>query len=175
MPGTPRKKQYGIGKADKTFELALPSGSICLVKRPGVEGLMKAGILDSLDSLTGLVQVEHIDTKDPKKMAQAVKALSERKGDLIKGLDLMNKAVCAVVVEPKVFMPPEDGESRDEAKYYIDEVDEEDKSFIFQFVVGGTRDIEIFRQERQGLMGGLSAGANLPVPAEQAAGNPGPA
>lgn len=167
MPGQSRKaKKYTLGKATEAIDLDLPSGNTCLVIRPGVQGLIKHGILDSLDSLTGLVQTDLIDAKDPKKTAQAVVALASRPEDLLAALSLMDKVIAYVVQEPKVELPPEDDSERDPEVVYADEVDNDDKMFIFQFVVGGTRDIESFRAQRSAMLGGISTLQDVPLPAE---------
>lgn len=171
MPGQSRrsggnKTKYGLGKASQRIELELPSGETCLVVRPGVQGLIGAGILDSLDTLTGLVQSELIDSKDPRNAQKAVKALAENPQDLLKAMDLVDKVVCYVVKAPEVLMPPADASERDAEALYADEVDLDDKMFIFQFVVGGTRDIEQFRKESQELLGGVPAFQDVSLPTE---------
>lgn len=166
MPGQSRKaKKYTLGTS-KPIELALPSGNVCLVTRPGVRGLIKAGLLDSLDSLTGLVQRELLDSNDPKKQAQAAQQILADPAKLEEGLAIIDKAVCHAVQAPTVLMPPPEGEERDPDAVYVDEVDDEDKTFIFNFIVGGTRDIEQFRQETQGRLGSLSAGQDVQVPTQ---------
>lgn len=166
MPGQSRKaKKYSLGTT-KPIELNLPSGNVCLVNRPGVRGLIKAGLLDSLDSLTGLVQRDLLDSNDPKKQAQAAQQLLDSPERLEEGLSIIDRAVCHAVVEPKVLMPPPEGEQRDPEATYADEVDDEDKMFIFNFIVGGTHDIESFRAETQGRLGLLSTGQDVPVPTQ---------
>jgi hypothetical protein len=167
MPGQSRnKKTYDLGRTGSGIELELPSGNTCLVKRPGVQGLIKLGVLDSLDSLTALVQKQHLDTNDPKKMQQAVAELARKPADLLEGMKTVDKVVCSVVSAPVVMMPPESEEDRLPDALYADDVDEEDKMFIFQFAVGGTRDVTSFREEQQKLMGGISAVQDVPLPAE---------
>lgn len=184
MPGQSRKPKYGIGKATAQIELELPSGNTCLVIRPGVQGLIKYGILDSLDSLTGLVQTELIDPHDPKKMQAAVARMAERPEDLTTAMDLVDKVIAYVVQQPSVLRPIQmtvDGKpsldadgnevplrdsERDPEALYVDDVDLEDKMFIFQFVVGGTRDIETFRAESANMLGGVPTIQNVSLPAE---------
>jgi hypothetical protein len=163
MPGQPK---YGLGRASSTTDLLLPSGNTCLVTRPGVQGLIKMGVLDSLDSLTSIVQKDHLDTNDPKKMQAAVSEFAKRPADLLEGMRIIDKTVCAVIVNPHVEMPPESDQDRDGQVIYADDVDEDDKMFIFQFVVGGTRDIESFRAQRAELLGGLPTSQDVPLPAE---------
>lgn len=50
---------------------------------------------------------------------------------------------------------------RDPEILYTDDVDPDDKEFIFQFVVGGSRDLESFRQARSEGMGDLSVGEDV--------------
>lgn len=174
MPGKP-KKQYSLGRTEG-HDLDLPSGATCLVIRPGPTGLIKAGLLDSLDSLTSLVQIEHIDTKDPKKMAAAAKGMMQDPKRLQEGMDLIDKVVCFVVQQPAVRMPPTEEEIKERAEkglpprdpkwFYIDDVDDEDKTFIFHYVMGGSKDLERFRQEREQLLGDIPISEDIPVPAQ---------
>lgn len=169
MPGqspkatTRKSKKYALGVASKKHELELPSGNVCLVTRPGVQGLIKAGLLDSLDTLTSIVQIDHIDANDPKRMAQAAQSLSQNAEKLLESMKVIDKVVCHVVVEPQVFMPPEGNEQRDPDRLYADEVDLDDKAFIFQYIVGGTRDLVKFRAELSKLVDGVPAGEDVPV------------
>lgn len=179
MPGTPKKAvkaatkaapakaaskpTYGIGLANKPMELDLPSGNTCLAIRPGAQGLIKEGLLDSLDQLTALVQKEHIDSKDPRKGLQsAVNAMAANPKDLMEGLEMVDKVIAFVVKEPKVWMDEyeKDGvtlKPRKPDRLYADGVDLEDKMFIFQWTVGGTADLARFREESNQLMGNIPA------------------
>lgn len=185
MPGQSRKaKKYTLGKAKETMDLLLPSGNVCLVIRPGVQGLIKHGILDSLDTLTGIVQQDLIDANDPKAQLKAAQALASKPDDLLAAMDLMDKVLEYVVKEPRPVRPirrdatgkplltpegkeiPLAEEEREDEVTYTDEVDLDDKLFIFQFVVGGTRDIESFRAQRQAVLGGVPTGQDVPLSAE---------
>lgn len=162
MPG--QTKKYGLGRATNAIELDLPSGNTCLVIRPGVQGLIKHGLLDSLDTLTSLVQINHIDSKDPKAMAKAVNDFAQDPKKILEASRIIDQVLCYVVHEPKVLMPPESDSERDPGSLYADEVDEEDKLFIFQYVVGGTRDIESFREQSKKLMDGIQPSEDVPLP-----------
>ncbi len=67
-------------------------------------------------------------------------------------MDTMDAVIIHMVVEPKIYPVPDNEENRDEDLLYIDEVNEEDKTFIWQYAVGGTRDVEKFRQGLQEYM-----------------------
>lgn len=56
--------------------------------------------------------------------------------------------------------------SRDPDILYADEVVLDDKVFIMNFVVGGTRDFDKFRQEREGIMASISTGEDVEGKAE---------
>lgn len=176
------KKTYGLGLSSHSFELELPSGNTCLAIRPGAQGLIKAGLLDSMDQLTAMVQTEHIDSKDPRKMAQAVQALAVDTEKLLEGLEVVDRCVAHVVQEPKVWLDEpevdkktgkpvfetvEDSKGRSverpvykprqSGRIYADQVDLEDKMFIFQWAVGGTADLKSFREQSEQLLGSVSA------------------
>lgn len=61
--------------------------------------------------------------------------------------DMVNRVVIGSFVEPKVHDLPGEGEDRDDDLLYVDEIDDEDKMFIFQWATGGTDDIATFREE----------------------------
>lgn len=113
MPGQSRSKankyaatQWGV---ELTIDLTCPSGQLCLVRRPGVTGLIRAGILDSLDALTGIVQTDHIERvksgKDPSITSEDIQALAQDKEALMAALDLADKVVEYVVLQPSALRP----------------------------------------------------------------------
>jgi len=98
MPSSSKKrkdgKSYSMG-ATKPVELELPSLSddgehnVCLVRRPGPQGLVKMGILDSLDSLTSIVSSKIGDIEAGKAPAaggmpdpETMRALADNKANL---------------------------------------------------------------------------------------------
>lgn len=173
MPATPSKAkkpsdyktkksnvQPGFGRR-AVFSLDLPSGYTVQVKRPGVNGLVKAGILESLDSLTSIVQGETIPKAEGKPEVD-VKKIMQDPEQLQAMLEMMDKIVCFVVVEPKLSLKPTvlDAEGknvedptdeqldamRSDEEQYVDLVDDEDKTYIMNFALGGAKDLATFRQ-----------------------------
>lgn len=173
--GNPAKKATTAKgwKRNKGEEIELPSGNVALVKRPGPQALLSKGILP--DTLMPIVQ-------------QAIKSGKGLKGDdvgnllkdpeaLVHMLDAMDRLLVEVVVEPavhyhrKLVVQDKDSAAEDEwvvipetdrdrdAFIYTDDVDEDDKMFIFNYAVGGTRDLETFRREHTARLGDLSDGA----------------
>lgn len=158
-------------KKNKGEELELPSGNVALVKRPGMlefikKGLVPDTLMPTVDEAVrkgkGLPPAQTTELlKDPTKIA----AMEE----------MTDRVLCTVVVEPQVtfFKYTEEQEAageipegfnvgddipedeRDEDLLYSDDVDLEDKMFIFQYAVGGTRDLERFRRESGIGVGGL--------------------
>ena len=150
--------------------LTLPSGNTCLVKRPGMEKLLNAGVLP--DNLTPIAmeavkaaEIGPQDHKKPKGENEVDKELMEKflaEEGAIEGIfAAFDKVTAMCVIQPPVRyhmkeIPSESvpsswveipQEERDENFLYTDDVDQEDKIFIFNFVVGGTRDLERFRKE----------------------------
>lgn len=151
-------------KRAKGEEVEVPSGNVALLKRPGMEAFLAEGLIP--DALMPIVQ-ESIRTGQglpPEKMAE----MSEDLTVVGSMLDAMDRVVVRVVIEPKVLWHKRivvDGEGapvlkdgkeqtevipeseRDDDLLYTDDVDMEDKTFIFNYAVGGTRDLERFREE----------------------------
>lgn len=150
----------GVGTME---DLTVPSGQLCLVRRPGLQGLMKAGILHNMDTLSQVVNEKHL------KRVQGKTTDEINMGSLMndpKALDdvmhVMDKVICHCVVKPEIHMTPNDVTRRRQGIVYADMVDLVDKIFIFNFVVGGTRDLESFRGGLDQLVGSMEAGEDVP-------------
>lgn len=183
--GNPAKKEVSSAKGwkrNKGEEIELPSGNVALVKRPGPQALLSKGILP--DTLMPIVQQAIRSGKGLK--TEDVGALLKDPQSLVHMLDAMDRLLVEVVVEPPVHyhrklvvkgkedvggvtagpaygedewvLIPEDERDND-AYIYTDDVDEEDKMFIFNYAVGGTRDLETFRREHAAGMGNLPDGS----------------
>jgi hypothetical protein len=179
--------KYGKRWTTNLVDLELPSGELCQVRRPGVQGLIKAGVLHSLDSLTAIVQTETIPNSEGKPIPKD-KSIDSVVKDPVKFGKMMeqtDKIVCYVVTQPKVHsnLRPvrqlvdeendlwedvtKDGEKvfeeipeeeRDPELVYVDYIDAIDKMFIMNFAVGGSADLVEFRAQTQASMGGVPAG-----------------
>lgn len=183
-------KAYGAGWKGRSVlsDLELPSGELCQVKRPGVQGLIKAGVLHSLDTLTSIVQTETIPNAEGKPLpkassVEAVMADPEKFGMMISQVD---KIVSYVVVQPSIRVPkvtqddidaPRSSfeitdldreltdaerdaliESHPSDLIFTDWIDEIDKMFIMQFAVGGSASLAKFREDTQASLGSLHSG-----------------
>lgn len=135
-------------------DLQVPSGQMCQVRRPGVQGLMNAGVLNSVDSLLGIVQNELIPQAEGKRKIDA-KALLDNPEALAEIVHVADRIVTYVVMQPEIHMTPSDITNREAGLIYADMIDLEDKMFIMNFAVGGTRDLEQFRKESQEALGDL--------------------
>jgi hypothetical protein len=178
-PSDHQQKSVRYGSSWKTmlFDLELPSGEMCQVKRPGVQGLLKAGVLHSMDALTAIVQQDTIPTAEgkPKVDVQKIMDDPEKFNTMMETVD---KIVIHVVTEPKLVTPaitqamvddPEtaftaadlgrelEPEERDPELVYIDYVDMMDRMFIMNFAVGGSADLVQFRKETADVVGSVPA------------------
>lgn len=142
-----------IGGAE---DLTTPSGQTCLVKRPGVQGLMEAGVIRDMDSLSALVDEKHIKRVNGRPTGEVnVQSLTGDTEGLKNIMHVVDRVVCEVVVQPPVSMAPNDPTSRKQGVVYTDMIDIMDKMFIFQFAVGGTRGLETFREQFESVVGNV--------------------
>lgn len=165
MSNQPKKKKNPTSASawkgkDTGSALELPSGNVALVRAPGMQVFVQKGFIPN--SLLPIIQ-EAINKKKAPEMDK-VELTPETLAEMSELMD----AVCVhCVIEPKVHsvptpvLDPESGSmvepDRSEDILYIDEVDLADKTFIFQFAVGGTRDLEQFRKGLEAGVGDLSA------------------
>jgi len=133
------KKWKKQGKST-TQELEVPSGNICLVDRQMLDSMLSAGKIPSM--LVGLVQkaIESNEEFD-------VMTYNWSDEELTGVFQLIDSTIVSHVKEPQVQPVPEDEKDRDPDLLYVDEVDFDDKAFIFQFVIGGTASLAKFRSE----------------------------
>lgn len=141
-------------KASEGRELELPSGNVCLARNPGLEAFIRQGFIP--DSLLPLVNRALEGDEVGEQEARA--AVQEDPENLEKMFATIDAVVLHCVIKPKVEPVPaqvrsEGGELADAPRnpdfLYVDDVDFQDKSFIFQWAVGGTHDLETFRRGQE--------------------------
>lgn len=155
------------------YDLELPSSNVARVKRLSPTDFLKEGTIP--DPLTDVIR-KAIHLKkglNPKDL----EVISDDPTKLAAALEMLDRTLCKVVVQPVVQMPPpcdqpvEDGVCgeyanedihktptrnghhaynegvRESGVLYADVVDLQDKMFIFQWALGGTQDLKSFREE----------------------------
>lgn len=152
-------------KKSSATPVELPSGFYMRVRRVTMSTLLATGKLpnalvsivkSAVDKGTGMAGVEDTMSElmaDEKSLADMAK--------------FMDDLVVMVSVEPKVHPVPKNEVDRVDDHLYADEVDEQDKSFLFQLVTGGTKDLEQFRKTTEANVAALSGRTDLELPAER--------
>lgn len=125
-------------------KLKLPSGFVCLARNPGMMWFVEQGLVPN--SLLDFI-MKAIEGDKPKEVAKDVKKMIGD-GQLATMMEFANLVCVHSVLKPKVHALPEDPEDRSEDLLYVDEVDLDDKMFIFNWVVGGTADLDRFHEEQ---------------------------
>lgn len=151
-------------------DLMLPSGNVVAAKRIGVQAFLATGkIPNSLlpimnGALTGKQSAPDLEAMDPAMIADA--------------MVMFDVAAIQCVVQPVVHEVPADIKNADgttspgprsDELLYVDEMDLEDKQFIFSWVVGGTSDVAKFRESTQQELAAVRAGRQVGLPAKRPA------
>jgi hypothetical protein len=188
-------KQWKGKRQTSAGPLDLPSGNTALVMPLDPTAFLSADLLPN--PLMAIVR-KAINTQKglPPK---AMKQIADDPEMLTSALEMFDRVLVRVVVEPEIQMPPpcaviigegmeakvcgeyantdvhkdptKSGQhayredERDEEVLYADQVDMADKMFIFQWCLGGTRDLEKFRREQGATVGSLSVGEDVEVSA----------
>lgn len=158
-------------KLGQPHPLQLPSGNVCLVTRPGLPQLLAEGILPDLMSPLAEKAIKAVDKDEAgQEIDNSMRELMARPDGMATMFEAMERVAVHVVKEPALlysqrkkaagqidqiqegYKPeweviPKD--ERDPDVLYTDEVDMNDLMFIFNYVVGGSRDLESFRQQTQ--------------------------
>lgn len=160
--GTPGVSSVSDFKQKINDVTTLPSGMNVILKRTSIQTLMAQGMIPN--TLMAIVQSaiakgkSDVDVSeflgDPQKMQEM--------------LELMDIIAISCVKEPEVHPIPEDDEDRDDALLYVDELQDEDRSFIFQYATGGTKDVEQFRQETREQLATIQPSETVSMPAKRA-------
>lgn len=161
-------------RVETGVDLKVPSGHVARVKAVGIEVLMRRGMIPN--ALLPIIQ-KHLKKGDKVNSSQVMEEITETPELITNLLRLMDDVVVYCVIEPRVLpVPPQENPSdalthdpdfeRDAEALYVDEVDEEDKAFILQFVIGGTQDIEEFRKDSSELLESVPDGKNVAVSAK---------
>lgn len=162
-PGVTSAADWKKSTSEQPIEL--PSGKFALIGRSNFKALLAAGVIPN--SLMSIVQ-KSLDTgqnqvnpgelvSDPAKMDEM--------------LEMVDNIAIFAVKEPQIHPIPALGKKKDDALLYVDEIEDEDKAFIFQYVTGGTKDLEQFRQQATEQLASLQSGAAMAMPAKRAPGN----
>ncbi len=159
--------QWGSSTSEGVADVIMPSGQLAQLRKPGVQGLMAAGVLHKIDSLTALVDQKHIQRVKGRPDSLNVEKLMEDSETIQEVLHTVDRVVCYAVVQPAVVMTPNDVTSRVQGVVYTDMIDIDDRMFIMNYAVGGTADAEQFRIERDQAMGNILPGENVEGVAQQ--------
>jgi len=139
-----KKKRAGV--------IELPSGMTVRLRNPGgLRIFMANGSIPN--SLMPLVK-EALDSgteMDAKKTSDVVD-----QDTITEMMEMMDRIAVTCFVEPRCYPVPEDDALRDDNLLYADEVEDEDKMFIFQWVSGGTEDVATFRAKQASNVAALS-------------------
>lgn len=171
-------------------DITVPSGQLCLARRPGVQGLVAAGVLDHVDSLTTLVGEKHIKRAKGGQVEDIdVKELAKDPKRLIDVMQVVDTIVCHVVLKPAISPSPKckicnnviewhSWAPNDEVDHqpdidekpgaiYAYQVDLEDKMFLVNYAAGGTRSLERFRRESAESLERVESGEDVLVSSER--------
>lgn len=150
-------------KVRNRVELELPTGAVILAKGlTSMRAFLKSGAIPN--SLMVIIQ-ESIDKgKEPDLDSIMQPTGEDGKVDqqsIDDMLALVDNATVATWILPPTALPPENDEDRRDDVLYTDEIDENDKLFVFQWAIGGSDDLETFRKEQNAGMDRLRASQGL--------------
>lgn len=157
----------GWASGPQPFDLTLPSGQTCLVRKLEVPDLIRTGLLDRLDTFFPELLAEEgqkKDTEDDESFLQKIK--DPAKFNALE--DIINKIAIEVVLTPKLHAVPvptpdqlAQGITSDTLRIdglvYVDKIPFGDKMAIFNAVFEGIGDLGQFREGQGDGVGDMEA------------------
>lgn len=142
-------------KRTKGVPLPLPSGLIVHAKRVELQTLVVQGNVPNPLMEVVSEAIAKGENADIGKMVGVDEG--EIDLDMVRDMfDMVEKVCMESITQPKIHNTPALGEERMDDLLYIDEVDSEDKMFIYQWACGGTSDVATFREEARADMATLA-------------------
>lgn len=130
-------------------ELRFPSGFIGAVRPVSVETFFRLKIVP--DSLRAIVQAMMLGAK----AGESAPKLEFDEAQYVEFMDMLNQLAATMFVRPKVVI----GEPQNEGEISAFEMDEDDKTYIFNLIGVGASRLEAFRQEQNGAVESVAADA----------------
>lgn len=165
--------EWKAAKKQEGEVIELPSGKFMRVKRTMTMLVMlKAGQLPN--PLASIVQemMNKGGNIDPSAFGgKSLEAVQQM-------LDLADQAVLKAAVEPRVQMKPEDWDEKhpgedwepDEDAISLEDVDQDDRMYIFSYAQGAAADLTSFREGQNAFMAQLSNGEGVQNDASESSG-----
>jgi hypothetical protein len=141
-------------KGKQGIELKVPSGNTCLARRVGMDVFLREGMVPN--TLLPIIRQAMNTGEAPKLELNDIDDTM-----LLDIMRLVDAVTVYVIQEPAVQPAPAAGVQREDDVLYVDDVDLDDKMFIFNWAVGGTADLERFRAEQGSFVGALRPGADV--------------
>jgi hypothetical protein len=170
-----RVSQVGDFKSRMGGIMELPSGRVMKLKNPGgLQAFIANGTIPN--SLLGMVQ-SGLSGKTGPEATRAAAELSKDVDSLADMLKMLDLVMIQAAKEPRVHEVPtqemlerhnilhpentfetvDDWRDSREDDLFVDEIEETDKQFVFQWVSGGVRDLETFRAQLSSNVAAVSA------------------
>lgn len=142
--------------------LTLPSDNVIRLKNPGILELAHKGLIPNalMSVIMGSIQKGREPRPDE---------ILNDQIDISEMFAMMDNAIIEMAVDPVVLPVPTAGEERDPDALYVDELDEQDKMFIWHWATGGSSNIEQFRSESANLLASIPGQPTVELPAKRAA------
>lgn len=134
----------------------LPSGLVMKLRNPGgLMAFMGAGLIPN--ELMQIMQ-KHINSGKNVSSEELMRETGGVGEKFVQQMsELLNTIIVKCAVEPTVLPTPASEDERDEEQLYADEIPDDDKMFVFQWISGGTADLATFRERQESSMATLAA------------------
>lgn len=132
--------------------VTLPSGNVARLRRPGMDSFVRRGMIPNIL----MAPIQTMLGQGEEAASEQVKDMAEDPQTIIEFFALMDDICVEVFAEPVLNPLPDHDQPRDPNLLYVDEIDMDDKSFAFEYAVGGPRNVQQFRDRQAEMLADLS-------------------
>jgi len=150
----------------KPFDYTLESNpeQTCLIHRLDMGDLLKLGIAEELDFMSKALMTQ--DTPNEQQAKDALATAITTAENFSRMEKMINAVVCAGVIQPKLYLPPEHENARQAGLIYADSIPFSDRIELFS-VIFETEGLSTFREEQKDSVGNVADVPSVSLPADR--------
>ncbi len=147
--------------SNEPFEFTTPSGQICLIRRLGMDDILRMGMVDKLDFFSKSMSEDDAEKPDEARADEIKKSVLSNFGQMD---DAIGAIVVAGVIAPSIQPTPDHAALKKAGVIYVDSIPFNDRVALFSEILD-TEGLSTFRKESEDGVGDVPAEQVVQLPA----------
>lgn len=147
--------------SNEPFEFTTPSGQICLIRRLGMDDILRMGMVDKLDFFSKSMSEDDAEKPNEAREDEIKKSVLSNFGQMD---DAIGAIVVAGVIAPSIQPTPDHAALKKAGVIYVDSIPFNDRVALFSEILD-TEGLSTFRKESEDGVGDVPAEQVVQLPA----------